>query len=583
MNRHTFIRLIAALCALSALASACVDHAYDFDRTESSITLGGDELTFPLGSTGRVQIGDLVAERFGNLFARQDDGTFSAHYTADPVDFIFAGLKDYDGARPFRKYCNVPMSTSFSLFRVPRSGVRFDEQDEADLSDLLPGTIRLPNRSKGASLSIPRMPEQLLGLEAITLTDASRVKVTFSIPDCLLTGGTVTPQVNVDLSQFFENEDATDGIVRVSVDLNKANNFTSTVEIPLRKLVLDPESFDAKSHTLTMDARIGFSGSVTVTAPRTTRARYQSVGESNLLQVTAELLDLTCESIEGRYDYQITQMQTRVDLSDLTGEVFDRIGDKDAVFDFDNPEIILDVESNISVPTYALVKLTAWKKKTRVAVRDSIVVPFPVAAPGETVRGNIRLAKTAASPQDVVLDFTDLVRIAPDQIVVDINGYTCHDKSGEVRVGQVYQAHVTPRVNIPLAFGPVMQLTLRDTLSLPADLSSLLQDNSLTLLGEITNTLPLQLGLDLLMTDEAGNVLLEPVCETISGGGTGSISVPMARLSGSQPGTLSKALLTFKLSGTQDNRPVRADDYVQAVLRLRIPGGYHLNFNDPAQ
>ena len=583
MNRQLFIRLLAALCVLTGLASACVDHAYDFDRTEPSVTLGGDELTFPLGSTPQVKFGDLVAGRFGNLFVRHDDGTFSAHHTADPVDFTFDGLKDYDGSRPFRKYCNVPMSTSFSLFRIPGSGVRFDEKGEADLSGLLPGTVTLGKRSKGASINFPRMPEQLLGLESITLTGDSRVKVTFSIPDCVLTEGTVTPHVQVDLSQFFENEDSVDGIVNISVDLDKTNNYTSAVEIPLHKLILDPENFDAKSHTLMIDARIGFSGSVTVTGPRTTRARYQNAGDANLLQVTAELLNLTCKSIEGRYDYQLTQMQTRVDLSELTGKVFDSIGDSDALLDFDNHEINLNVESNISVPTYALVKLTALKKNKLVAVRDSIVVPFPVAAPGETVHRSIRMAKTASGPEDVVLDFTDLVRIAPDQIVVEINGYTYHDKSGELFVGQVYEALVTPRVNIPLAFGPALRLTLRDTLSLPAGFGRLLEDNSLTLLGDITNTLPLKLGLDLVMTDEAGNVLLEPVSETIAAGSTGSISVPMARTGDSRAGSPSKALLTFKVSGTQDNRPVRADDYIQADLRLRIPGGYHLNFKDAAQ
>lgn len=578
MTRHKFLYLFAVLCVLTHFASACVDHAYDFDRTDPSFTLGGDELTFPLGSTSALKVGDLIADRLGNLFVKESDGTYTAHYTADPVDFIFAGLKDYDGSRPFRKYCNIPISTAFSLCNIPRSGVTFDERGEADLAGVLPAEIKLRSRSRGQSLSIPRMPDQLLGLEAITLTDASRVKVTLSIPDCVLTDGTVTPTLNVDLSQFFESKDSDDGIVTVSVDLNKQNGYSTTVYIPLHKLVLDPEAYDVKTHTLTMDVRIGFSGSVAVSGPKTTLARYQSAGDALQLQVTAELLNLTCESIEGRYDYMITQMQTSVDLSDLAGEVFDRIGDSAAVFDFDNPEIILDVESNISVPTYALVKLTAWKNKRRVAVRDSIIVPFPIAEPGTTIQRKIRLAKSATGPTDVVLDFTDLVRIAPDRIVVDIDGYTYHDQTGEVRVGQVYQAFVTPRVNIPLAFGPALRLTVRDTLELPADFGKMFRDNRLTLLGELTNTLPLQLGLDLVMADEAGTPLLEPVSETIAAGGTSSISVPMASLPGAEVERLSKAFLTFRVSGTEDNRPVRSDDYLQAALRLRIPGGYHFNF-----
>ena len=436
------------LCALAA-ASSCVDPAYDLNRTDPAVTLGGDDLTFPLGTTRQLKVGDMITDRFGSLFVREDDGTFTAHYTADPVDFVFAGLKDYDGARPFRKYCNFPISTAFSLFRTPASGVSFDPDGTADLSGLLPATINLGTKSRGTTLNIPRMPDQLLGLESITLTRESIVRVTFSIPNCVLTDGTVTATVNVDLSQFFESEDCVDGILTVVVPLTKENGYSSTIDIPLRTLKFSSGDYDAKTHTLNLEARLGFNGSVSVSEPRTNRARYQSIVSSDplqQLQVTAELRDLTCESIRGRYDYKIAQLQTSVDLTNLTGQVLDRIGDKDAVFDFDDPEIILNVESNISVPTYALVKLTALKKRAKVAVMDSIVVPFPIAEPGETLHKQIRLAKTAKSPEDVVLDFTELVRIAPDQIVVDIEGLTYHDQTGEVRVGLVYQA---PRQHPP--------------------------------------------------------------------------------------------------------------------------------------
>ena len=584
MTLRSLTPLLASLCVLACIASGCVDHAYDFDRTDKNVTLGGDDLAFPLGETRPMKVGELVSDRFGSLFELQDDGSYVAHYTASPVEFIFAGLKDYDGARPFRKYCNFPISTAFSLFNIPASSVRFDEDDEADLTGVLPAQISLGKKSKGQALSIPRMPDQLLGLESITLTGDSQVQVTFAIPNCLLTEGTVTSTVHVDLSQFFESDDCVDGILTVVVELTPQNGYRKTVNIPLHKLVFDPDDYDEKTHTLNMEARIGFSGSVEVTGAKTTRSRYQSAGPVNQLEVTAELLNLTCESIEGRYNYKISELQTRVDLSNLTGEVLDRLGDKDAVFDFDDPEILLDVESNISVPTYALVRLTALKKRKIVAEMDSIIVPLPIARPGETLNTVIRLAKTAHSDDDVILDFTDLVKIAPDEIVVNIDGYTFPDKTGEVRVGVVYQAFVTPRVNIPLAFGPALQLTFRDTLSLPDTFGKLLRDNKLTLLGEMTNTLPLQLDFGMVMTDDAFNPLLEPVTETVAGGGTSSLSIPLSALPGANTGNLTRALVTFKVSGTQDNRTVKADDYVQAKLRVKVPGGYHLSLqNDDAQ
>jgi len=579
MTKRSFIALSVSFCVLTFL-SACVDHSYDFDRADKSVTLGGEDLAVPLGSTRRLKLGDLVDKYFGNLFVAREDGTYLAHYDADPVDFVFSGLKDYDGSRPFRNYCNLPISTSFSLYNLPNSGVDFDAAGKADLSGLLPSRINLGTRSKGTTFSIPRMPEQLLGLEAITLTESSRVKVTFSIPDCVLTEGTVTPTVSVDLSQFFRSKEAPDGIVTVSVDLNRQNNYSSTIYIPLYQLLVDPECFDAEKHVLTMDVRIGFSGSVAISGPGTTRTRYQEAAKKNQLQVTAELLDLSCESIRGRYDYTITELKTHVDLRDLTAEVLDKIGDREAVFDFDDPEIILDIESNISTPTYALVHLIARKDGQVIGRMDSIAVPFPVSSAGETLTDQIRLAKTARSEKDMVLDFTGLIRLLPDEIDVDIHGYTYHDKIGEIRVGEVYEAHVIPHVNIPIAFGPALQLTFRDTLTLPEELGAFLAGNPLTLSGEITNTLPLDLTLGMSFTDETGSEVLEPVSETIAGSGTSSVTIPLRPLDTGKAAGLSKALVSFRISGTEDNRAVRADDYVQASFSAAIPGGYHLTFGD---
>ena len=66
------------LCALAA-ASSCVDPAYDLNRTDPAVTLGGDDLTFPLGTTRQLKVGDMITDRFGSLFVREDDGTFTAH------------------------------------------------------------------------------------------------------------------------------------------------------------------------------------------------------------------------------------------------------------------------------------------------------------------------------------------------------------------------------------------------------------------------------------------------------------------------------------------------------------------------
>ena len=576
MATRRFIRLFVGCCLLAGVAAGCVDHNYDTSRLDRTVSLGGDSLTLPLGGIPATTVEDLVGERFSDLLILQPDGTYSMHYAADPVDFLFDALKDYDGARPFQRYNNYPISTTFPLFNLP--SVAFDASGTADLAGVLPATIPLGTKARGTTINVPRMPEQLLALNAITLAEQSRVKVTFSIPDCLLSEGTVTTSVQVDLSRFFESEVAPGGIVREEVTLTPENHYAATLEIPLRKFVFDADCYDPETHTLLTDVFISFSCSVAVEGPKTTRELYQKVRGVNQLQITAVLLDLACESIEGRYDYKISELHTHVDLSDLTDKALEKLGDPDAVIDFDDPEVILDVVSNISIPTYAAVDFVAYKKGVAVGQMSGIIVDVPIAPPGETVTQQIRLGKTAHSPDDIILDFTPLIRLLPDEIAVDIVGYTYKDIPGEIQIGEVYEAHVTPHVNIPLAFGPELRLTFQDTMAVPDTLGYLMRHNTFVLRGELTNSLPLQLDFGVEMTDSLGVVLTAPVERTLAPEATSTFSIPLTNVAGDRIIDLRQARLTFRVSGTDNNRAVRADDHVQANLQLQIPGGYHHSF-----
>lgn len=567
-----------SLALLCTLTGGCIDHAYDSNRVSRDIAVGGSDLLLPLGSTRQFTVAELIGERFENLFQLQEDDSYNASYDADPVDFLFAGLKDYDGSRPFSKYTYYPISTSFYLFTKP-SDMYFNALGVADLSSLLPAEVPIAPRSKGQAVTFSRMPDQLLGLESITMTPNSRIKVTIAIPNCILTEGTVTATVHVNMSQFFHSEQAKDGIVTIVAPLSQKNNYSYTTYINLNKLLFDPDDYDAATHTLTMNAVLGFSGSVGVSGAKTTRARYQSAPKTNELEVTAELVGLSCASIVGCYDYTISSLQTRVDLKEMTDEVSNLFGDaEDTVFDFADPEILLNVESNISVPTYAVINLTAMKNRKKVAEMKGISVPLPIAEPGGSLTQQIRLGKTAHGPDDIVLDFSSLIQALPDEIVVDITGYTYKDRFGEVRVGQSYLAHVTPHVNLPLSLGPEMVLTFRDTLDFPVSLDSLLRANPLALHGKVTNTIPAKLDLELTAFSSTGEPLLEPSECSIAADGLSNVSLPMVLRKDAGIDSLSVALLTFRVKGTQNSRPVRSTDYVSADLGIQMTGGYHLSF-----
>lgn len=580
MSFRTIRRRILLVAALLAAASSCVDNSYDFDRLQHDITLGGEELVLPLAKTGQMKIGDLVGEKLGDYLSLEQDGSYMIQYDADPYAFSFDGLKDYDGTGPFRRYINYPINYSFNFFTKPTTPV-FDEKGEADLTGVLPATIFLGNLSKSASLSVPRLPDELVALNSITLSDDSCFELTLTIPNCMFTEGAVIPDLNIDLSEFFDSKDAVDGIIHFDTPLDPSNGYTVTRQFNLHKVVLDPKNFDPQTHTVMLKAGMKFSGSCTLSGVKTDRAHFENAPATTQLKASVILLKVNCQAVEGIFDYKMDDVSTTVDFSKMMNKLSEAVGDEKMTIDLSDPEILLDVATNISVPTKAKLNLTARKNNLRYAEISNILVNLPYAEPGSSIQRRIRLAATPKHEEgveEVTVDFSKLMIRVPDDILVNVAASTRTDLAAEVWIGEVYNILLQPRVRVPLSFGPSTQMTLRDTVSLPEGMGQLLYDNSLILTGQMTNTLPLDVDFTIVMINDAGKELTEPVTQHLNAQGKSDIEIPLKKTAGDDIVQASGAILTFHVSGIRNTRPINADDYLQADLRLRIPGGYHLSF-----
>ena len=113
---------------------------------------------------------------------------------------------------------------------------------------------------------------------------------------------------------------------------------------------------------------------------------------------------------------------------------------------------------------------------------------------------------------------------------------------------------------------------------MPAELGKILKDNTVVLTGEITNTLPLDVDMNLVMINDADIMVTEAVTQHIAANGSSTINIPLKNMVEDGIESLSKAVLSFRVQGTDDTRPIKADDYLQASLHVRVPGGYHFTF-----
>ena len=562
-------------------AVSCVDHTYDFDRLDRSIAVGGEDFVLPLAHTGQMAVGDLLGDRLNNYLAQDADGTYYFRYASDPFAFAFDGLKDYDGTGPFRRYINYPINYSYSFFSKPEKTPDFDAAGEADLSGLIPAKVHLRDLSKSAMLSVPRLPDELVELQSITLSDDSRFDLTLSIPDCMLTDGTVTPDLDIDLSEFFESPDAEDGIFHFDTPLTPENGYSVTRSFHLHKVIFDPKNYDPKTHTLMLKAGVRFSGSCTISDPRTDRSHFKKAPATTHLKVSVILVKVDCQVIKGVFDYKPDGIQTTLDFKELMTGLSERLGSSNLSFENADPEILLDVSSNVTVPTRANINLVARKNRIRYADIGNILVDFPYAAPGETVNQRIRIAgdeKVEPGVQNVVVDFSKLMSRVPDEIQVSVSAATRTDMAAEIRVGETYFADILPQVRIPLVFGADTQMELRDTIALPQGMGELPRDNTFILAGQMTNTLPLQIDMTVDIINESGISLIEPVTQRIEAESTSAIKVPLKNLVKENIVYASHAVLTFQVNGTSTTRVLKADDYIQTDLHLQMPSGYHFSF-----
>ena len=566
------------LVAWIATAASCVDHRYDFNRTDRSVNLTGQTIAIPLGQTGPLTAEALFGEKVSEYLAPQSDGSYALQYTAKPVNISLDELRKIDGAAPFSRFCDLPLNYDFSLFAKPGNPA-FDAQGEADLSGSLPRKIQFESVSRSISTVVPNIPKEICGLKSITLSKNSRIELALSIPDCLLAGGTVTPDLRLDLSSIFESDDFPDGVIKINTPLDSKNGYTANITIPLQRFALKPNSFNAADHSLNVNAAFKFDGSCTISQPRTDRPRYDKSPKENQLHVTIIMRDIAIQEVEGSFDYSRTSQVTFTlgDFSSRLSETFNG----DVTFDFDDPAILLDIESNITIPISAKLDLSARQNRVTYAQVKGIPVELPLAQPGSSASKRLRMSKNPAQvpgEEAIRADFSQLLSRIPDDMLISAQVATMSNKTAVLRLGETYRISLTPQVIIPLNLGPATRIALRDTLDMPEKLGELLNGNTFQVVGSISNGFPLDLSISLVMIDADGTPLTDTVSQVLAAGSTSDVALTLAKLPGADTGRLTSAVLSFEVNGTAERRSIRTDDTIEARLSLLVPGGFHYTF-----
>lgn len=568
-----YLKLLPVLLLLlaSVFGVSCVDHAYDFQNTDTDAVIANDGISVPLGSTKQMTVESLFGKSLGDAVSKKADGSYLIHYDANTFSADISGLNNIEADLPIGDASN-PVEAIVWLFDKPEVDLSLYPDDRVDLSDHMDLYGKLHNHIETIHISISDIPKEIAGIKAMTLAPGATLKVSVSIPDCVLTEGTISPDVKIDLSELLNITGIADNILKINdLVLSPENNYSAQITYPVQGIIFDPDNFDPKAHSLDLNADIKVSGNYIIQHPATTKTHYLESPYDNSLVVDFEVTGASIATVTGSFDYKTSQVNYSYDLGDFAG----KLGSDDAVLDFANPSILLDLQGALGIPVTAHLTIIGLKKGAPVGPEQKdMLIELPVAKDG-----SISKQLTISKNGDIPYDLSALLRANPDAIEFRIYAETDKSKNGTISKDGKYWLDLTPHIDIPLAFGPELRLSFRDTLPIPSTVGSLLKNNTLMLSGDAIHTLPLCLRFGFVMTDDAGNAVTSPVnTPDITTGQKTSFELSQTASSPSSAERISKAILTFNLSASESGAALNANQTIQLDnLKIALPDGYHLS------
>lgn len=541
--------ILLTSAALSLFAAACDTPAPEPEPAPSP----ADSLAVDFATTRRLTPDDLLSPELKAAVQTASDGTYFVECEGEEIACPLSALSSYDGKRSFRKYCNYEITYDFTLGNPP--AVPAGAAGDIDLSALMPASVNLGSRAKGTTIYASSLPEGLKSIESITLTENSRIKVSLSIPNAFFTDGSVVPSFEVDMTHFFESPDAEDGILRFDAPMNKGNGWSVTRNFRLSGAVFDPAGYDAEALSLEIAARIGLAGKVEYSNLKTTASRLRAATSPILLHVSVVLYDVECATIRGAFDFKTRETNTTVDFRDFASLV--------AGMDISASELVFKSRSDLTLPSFVNLSLNAKANRRVYAKVENLSLPIPAASADGPADG-VAVLRAASAP-----GLADLFSRIPEDLVVAASISTDPETVGTLEIGRSYSTVLTPAFRVPLVCGPDYRAVSCDTVAVPAALREALKGGEARIVGEISNSLPLNGRVSVKLIADNGEALTDEVSQTVGPGATQAVSMTLRKNYGADSERATRAVVSLQAEGAGGSKALGKDGSLQASLKLR--------------
>lgn len=550
-----------------------IDKSYNFDETTNTLVF-----TDEIPENIILDIDKIVVtpKKVEGSDSYRIEGAFSVEGNIGIKEGLVSG-KDIEaiGASKIEIKASIPEITAASL-DINEFGMDINEIFRATLlkADELPDDIKI------------------LGLSEALLDNTTAefdIRIT-GLPDV---GEDKDIDIELDIALPKELVLADDGRVNGNILTisGKVDKKDGSVDIaPITVSAIDLSEYDfGKGEDLVEEITV--NGRFSVDEPNIDLSTLNGTVNARII---AGINGISFKKVTGRIDYKLDETSESVSLKDMP----DMLKDEKFNLDFYNPYITLKATTNMGIPLTGDISVVPVRGGT---ADESEKIEFELNMDGsessaetETVTYFIA-AKQDGCPADYTFietpNIKKLISRIPDEIKVSFNAGTDSSKDCVIEPSADYAFDVEYEFVCPLEFGEDLNLEISDTIrGLDGVIAKALKDNTIKIGGMITNSLPLQLELQVELLDDQDKAvpLKSPARQTISScnsdgsANTSEMSLELVTVSSAAEASISSIRMTFIVtSGNVSGIAVTEDMFVQATgLKLLLPEGITIDINE---
>lgn len=575
--KFLFGRCMSAFMVSVMVASlySC-QHEYDLENINGEVTIGGDSLAFPLGSTDSIRLTTFIESQDLDMLKTDENGNYYLVFSQDFEEIV--DLTDYtddimvDGVNiDFSKTLRIPdMGETGTVRSDVRLSMDFDENFSLEYSFERAAEAGLKDIERvlfdDARLSVTAD----MSASAIDLPVGMGVEVVVEFPEKYVFED--TPMIDGNTVVFYGNMDENGivdfspvNIMEIQFDLQEGESFVFVDDFSIRTLsiiVSEEDMPSVQGGDLDVDLNV-------------------NVGSENSGD------ELMPSAFYGRMKLNMDPIQQVLSMDGVP----DFMKDDEFVLDFYNPHAELMLGTNAGIPVTVNASIVAVGG-TQESIELSLPVPYSYDPDitdsvlyylSEDRPGNIGDAEWRKA------DIASLISKIPDNVSVTVLP-TTDDNSEELHYVECdAEYHVSGRMDmyVPFAFGENLYLSVEQTMEgLDAMVGELLAMTDITIGGNIVSTFPVTVEITAKFLDSNNNPLdIMVSTQTIASSGSDGIpvSTPLD-LSVKSTGTVEDihavALSFTLLPGDEPGVSFSNKAFLQADISISAPGGITLDIMD---